>query len=123
MAAVAPTLEDVKEFKTIETIGEFCQDLALADIIADSESGRNISSKSDVGELLDVHVDYDSKKDGGLSLSNIFLNRIENLQTANALLLSIEHRKTSDLFLRKLLIVSMTAQEAMLAETPVWQAN
>ena len=37
MAAVAPTLEDVKEFKTIETIGESCQDLALANTIADSE--------------------------------------------------------------------------------------
>ena len=53
MAAVAPTLEDVKELKTIEKISESCQDLALADTIADSESGRNFSSKSDVGELLE----------------------------------------------------------------------
>ena len=43
IAAVAAILEDVEEFITIETIGESCQDLALANVIADSEAGKNFS--------------------------------------------------------------------------------
>ena len=64
VAAIAAILQDVKELITIKAVGESCQDLALADTIADTESGRNSFSKSDVGELLDVHVDYEYKKDG-----------------------------------------------------------
>ena len=85
IAAVAAILEDVKEFITIETIGKSCQDLALADAITDSEAGRNLSTESDVGELLDVHVDDQSEEDGAklerhLSFLDFFFSNLVHVR-------------------------------------------
>ena len=56
----------------------------------------------------------------GLSFINILRNKMENLQTSKALVLSMEHPNTSEPFLRKYPTVSTTAQEHILADTPGW---
>ena len=64
MAAVAAVLKDVEELVAVKTIGKSRQDLALADTIANSEAGRYFSTKSNVGELADIHVDDEPHEDG-----------------------------------------------------------
>ena len=64
MAAVAAVLKDVEELVAVKTIGKSRQDLALADTIANSEAGRYFSTKPNVGELADIHVDDEPHEDG-----------------------------------------------------------
>ena len=94
IAAVAAILEDVEEFITIETVGKPGQDLALADAIADSEAGRDFSTKSDVGELLDVHVDNESEEDGA-ELERHLME--EHGEPTNIKGLTLVHRTSKDL--------------------------
>ena len=48
----------------VEAEGESSKDLALADAVADGEAGRYFTSKLDIGELVDIHIDYESEEDG-----------------------------------------------------------
>ena len=62
----------------------------MADTIANSEAGRYISTKPNVGELADIHVDDEPHEDGA-----------ELAKTSKSLLLSILQPKTLEPFLMK----------------------
>ena len=64
MAAVTGVLKDFEELIAVKTIGKSSQDLALADSIANSEDERYFSTKPNVGELADIHVDDEPHEDG-----------------------------------------------------------
>ena len=54
MAAIVAVLEDLKELMAVVAVDKPGQDLALADSIANAETGTDFTSKFDIGELVDV---------------------------------------------------------------------
>ena len=94
VAAVAAILQDVKELITIKAVGESCQDLALTHAVADCEAGRNFSTETDIGELLDVHEDDEPQKDGA-ELERHLVE--EEGELANIEGLALIHRAAKDI--------------------------